>query len=71
MTIPSENLIQRDPQKALPCRNRRRLRYKDGKSTGAFRRRVVTRSVKTKQTGEQKKLQLHHIGQTNPLGRLL
>jgi hypothetical protein len=45
--LPWKKIFHRwDPQKALPCGKRRRLRHKLDKSTGAFRRRLVTRSEK-------------------------
>jgi hypothetical protein len=60
----NEFFLSMRPQKALPCRKPCRLRHKLGKSIGAFRRRVLTRSEKKL---ANKKVQLHHNGQTNPL----
>jgi hypothetical protein len=67
---PKKKFYRWDPQNALPCSKRRRLRHKLGKSTGAFRRRLVTRSEKN-QTGVKQNVQLHHFGQPNPLRWLL
>jgi hypothetical protein len=45
--LPTEHIFSSmRPQKALPCGKRRRLRHKRGKSTGAFRRRLVTSEKK-------------------------
>jgi hypothetical protein len=58
-----------DTRKVLPCGRRRRLRHKLRKSTGAFRRRVVTRSEK--KTGKQKMCNFTILGRQIPWGRIV
>jgi hypothetical protein len=66
--LPTENFFHRcDPQKALPCGKRRRWRHKLGNSTGAFRRRVVTRSGK-KKLGLHKMCNFTILGSQTPWG---